>query len=225
MKNTNTTVLVLLVIASLTTAHAQTLPKTLTVKGEEYTGVFYKGRDEARVKFSHDAGLASVLIADLPAEIQKDFPVDSAKAGNQPEDDAKKQNDTTRTQPNGASNATSPSTSNKESGLVPGFEGIEKLPPSWICLTVKVLSITESNQIVCEYVERYASSGPDWREMAPSSRYQRFLISGHPLAEQIAEGEEFSSGVIVPDGVLESESGRRLRNYKYIADMPERKKQ
>jgi len=93
MKTTNTALVVLLVIASLTAAGAQTLPKTLTVKGEEYTGVFYKERDETHVKFKHDSGLASVLIADLPADIQKDFPVASAKAAEQPQEEAKKLNE------------------------------------------------------------------------------------------------------------------------------------
>jgi hypothetical protein len=230
MRIINIPLVAALLIASVAAIHAQTLPKTLTVKGEEYTGVFYKGRDEVRVKFTHDAGLASVLIADLPPEIQKEFPVDSTKAAQQLQDDAKKQNQIAAA---AASSVQGSETSKKQmqpssesaTGLVPGFEGIEKLPPSWICLTVKARSITQSNQIVCEYVEGYASSGPDAREMYPTSRSQLFIISDHPLADQIGEGEVFNSGVIVPAGVLESESGRRLRNYKYVADMPERKKQ
>jgi hypothetical protein len=93
MKNINNTFAMLLVIASMTLVQAQTLPKTLTVKNEEYTGVIYKERDETHVKFRHDSGLASVLIADLPADIQKDFPVDSAKTADHLQKDLKQNNE------------------------------------------------------------------------------------------------------------------------------------
>ncbi len=98
MKTINIALVAALLIASVAAIHAQTLPKTLTVKGEEYTGVFYKGRDELRVKFTHDAGFATVLISDLPPDLQKDFPVDSTKAAQQLQDDAKKQNELARVQ-------------------------------------------------------------------------------------------------------------------------------
>ena len=97
--------MVALIIASVAAVYAQTLPKTMTIKGEEYTGVFFKERDEVRVKFTHDAGLASVLIADLPPDIQKEFPVDSAKATQQLQDEAKQQNQITRTQAAAATQA------------------------------------------------------------------------------------------------------------------------
>lgn len=56
------------------------LPARLTVGGATYTNPRYRSHDDSRLNFSHDTGVASVLIISLPPDIQKSLGFDPAKA-------------------------------------------------------------------------------------------------------------------------------------------------
>lgn len=59
---------------------AQELPKELSVNGISYRNVEFQKRDPARVTFSHADGITTVKIEELPAAIQKQFPVNQTEA-------------------------------------------------------------------------------------------------------------------------------------------------
>lgn len=60
-----------LLLISLSACFAQiNLPAVLVIDGKQYAEVSYISHDAARVKFSHDSGMASVEIAKMPEEIR-----------------------------------------------------------------------------------------------------------------------------------------------------------
>jgi hypothetical protein len=72
--------LTILTLCAATLAGAQTLPTTITVKDITYTGVAYRSHDAAKVKITHDEGMASLDLADLPPDIQTALSFDPAAA-------------------------------------------------------------------------------------------------------------------------------------------------
>jgi len=218
MKNLNNTLTMLLIIASVTLGNAQTLPNKLTVKDVEYIGVFYKGRDEVRVKFSHDSGLANVLITDLPAEIQKDFPVDSVKAANQLQEDARKQNEIVRTQAAAANKATQETARKTQSPIQTEQPHSADTPldtTNWIKLSFKVLRIQENGWLVVER-QRFIdiSGGATVSDILPNSN-QEFIVTNHPRAASATDGDVLT-GVLVVEGIVKSKGGRTARRYRCI---------
>jgi hypothetical protein len=56
------------------------LPDTLVINGNEYKNIVYNSHDVSRVDIMHESGVASLLIGDLPDELQSLFGYNPAAA-------------------------------------------------------------------------------------------------------------------------------------------------
>ena len=72
--------IILSLILSSLPLFAETLPAVLYIDGTKYMEVVYQKRDAANVQFMHSDGVASVPIAKLPEDIQKQFNYDPQAA-------------------------------------------------------------------------------------------------------------------------------------------------
>lgn len=59
-----------ILVATCFSAFAIEVPDTLAINGQTYKGVTYRSHDASRLNVMHETGLASVRIAELPADLQ-----------------------------------------------------------------------------------------------------------------------------------------------------------
>jgi hypothetical protein len=67
-------------LTSMGFAEEISIPSTLQVNGQTYTGVSYVLHDNARLKITHESGVANLLLSDLPSDLQKMLGFDKHKA-------------------------------------------------------------------------------------------------------------------------------------------------
>ena len=74
--------LIIATIAALTSTAAAdvALPSTLTIDGDRFNGVTYRGHTKSHVRIFHESGAASIRIEELPADIQEVLEYDAETA-------------------------------------------------------------------------------------------------------------------------------------------------
>ena len=207
----------LLLLVACAVASAVEVPETLVVDGQTYKGVVYQSHDASRLKIMHESGVASLPIANLPADLH-------AKLGYRPEAAAAAETAFQEKQ--------AKAQAQQQADLATANMYAEQLAHS-IVLNVKVsrvkgrliwgdrdgVGLFHNKGKALERLEN--SSNASDREQAKRlstlpEYHQTFVVVGYPKTDTIAEGETIQIRAVRIENYEDSSS--TYMQYKYLRD-------